>query len=111
MLKQTALAFVGEPAIAYAEDAGDLALSGALARAFDGIDDAAQQAAPRRGGLAAGTTRQFAGHTEIPIKRNAIHGSVLSLLRYSRAYSRIIKSYACRDEVQRICSHSIIEII
>jgi hypothetical protein len=77
MLKQTVLDFVGEPAIGtetYAEDAGDVALSGALVRAFDGIDDAAQQAAPRRGALAAGTTRQLAGHAEIPIKRNAIHG-------------------------------------
>jgi hypothetical protein len=92
MLKQTALHFVGEPAILaeiYAEDAGDVAIGGALARALDGIDDAAQQAAPRRGGFAAGTMRQFAGHAEIPIKRNAIHGY----------------------QVQRICSHSIIEII
>jgi hypothetical protein len=48
--------------------------AGALARALDGIDDAAQQAAPSRGGFAAGTMRQFAGHAEIPIKRNAIHG-------------------------------------
>src|SRR5262249_57011369 len=90
--KQPALAFVGEPAIgteSYAGDAHDLALDGALVRAFDGIEDAAQQAAPRRGGLAAGTTRQFAGHTEIPIKRNAIHGSVLSLLRFSHAYSSV----------------------
>src|SRR5215471_12699622 len=91
MLKQTALAFVGEPAIAYAEEAGDVALGGALVRAFDGIDDAAQQAAPRRGGLAAGTTRQLAGHTEIPIKRNAIHGWVLSiLLRYSHSYNSLL---------------------
>src|SRR5262245_38156939 len=93
MLKHTALDFVGEPAIwteTCAEDAGDVALGGALVRAFDGIDDAAQQAAPRRGGLAAGTTRQLAGHAEIPIKRNAIHGWVLSiLLRYSHSYNSL----------------------
>src|SRR5262249_53759238 len=92
MLKQTALDFVGEPAIGTetcAEDAGDVALCGSLVRAFDGIDDAAQQAAPRRGGLAAGTIRQLAGHAEIPIKRNAIHGWVLSLLlRYPHPYNR-----------------------
>ena len=48
MLKQTALDFVGEPAIGTetcAEEAGDVALDGALVRAFDrafdGIDDAA----------------------------------------------------------------------
>src|SRR5262249_50539150 len=91
MLKQAALHFVGEPVIGtetYAEDAGDVALGGALVRALDGIDDAAQQAAPRRGGLAAGTMRQFAGHAEIPKKRNAIHGWVLSiLLRYSHPYN------------------------
>jgi hypothetical protein len=91
MLKQTALDFVSEPAIGtetYAEEPSDVALGGALVRPFDGIDDAAQQAAPRRGGLAAGTTRQLAGHTEIPIKRNAIHGWVLSiLLRYSHSYN------------------------
>src|SRR5262249_56538633 len=87
MLKQTALDFVGEPAVGTetcAENASDFALGGALVRAFDGIDDAAQQAAPHGGGLAAGTTRQLAGHAEIPIKRTAIHGWVLSLvLRYS----------------------------
>jgi hypothetical protein len=52
MLKQTALDFVVKPHIGtetYAEDAGDVALGGALARALDGIDDAAQQATPRRG--------------------------------------------------------------
>jgi hypothetical protein len=94
MLKQAALNFVGEPGIGtetYAEDAGDVALGGALVRAFDGIDDAAQQAAPRKGGLAAGTTRQLAGHAEIPIKRNAIHGWVLPItLRYSHPYNRFI---------------------
>src|SRR5215813_4964850 len=96
MLKQTALAFVGEPAIGTetTEDASDVALGGALVRAFDrafdGIDDAAQQAAPRRGGLGAGTTRQLAGHAEIPIKRNAIHGWVLSILvRYSHSYNNL----------------------
>jgi|AmaraimetFIIA100_FD_contig_111_114715_length_758_multi_8_in_0_out_0_2 hypothetical protein len=72
MLKQAALHFVGEPVIGIAEtkvpgDPGDVALDGALARALDGIDDAAQQAAPSRGGFAAGTMRQFAGHAEIPI--------------------------------------------
>src|SRR5262249_29251023 len=86
MLKQTALAFVGESAIGTetcAENAGDFSLGGALVRAFDGINDAAHQAAPRRGGLAAGATRQPAAHAEIPIKRNAIHGWVLSSLKYS----------------------------
>jgi hypothetical protein len=73
IFKQATLDFVGEPAIGTetsAEEAGDVALGGTLARAFDGIDDAAQQAAPRRGGLAARTLRQLAGHAEIPIKRN-----------------------------------------
>jgi hypothetical protein len=94
MFKQAALNFVGEPVTGIAEtkvpgDPGDVALGGALVRAFDGIDDAAQQAAPRRGGLATGTTRQLAGHAEIPIKRNAIHGWVLSLLlRYPHPYNR-----------------------
>jgi hypothetical protein len=94
MLKQAALDFVSEPAIGTeirAEDADDIALSGALARPLDGIDDAAQKAAPRRGGLAAGTMRQLAGHAEISIKRNAIHGSVLSLLlRYPHPYNHFI---------------------
>src|SRR5215813_13735156 len=97
MLKQAALHFVGEPVIGTemsAEHAGDFALGGALVRAldgaFDGVDDAAQEAAPSRGGLAAGTTRQLAGHAEIPIKRNAIHGWVLSiLLRYSHSYNSL----------------------
>src|SRR5262245_24771639 len=79
MFKQAALNFVGEPVTGIAEtkvpgDSGDVALRGALARALDGIDDAAQQAAPSRGGFAAGTMRQFAGHAEIPIERNTIHG-------------------------------------
>jgi hypothetical protein len=80
MLKQTALNFVGEPVIGTetAKDTGDFAIGGALARALDSIEDAAQKAAPRTGGLAAGTMRQFAGHAEIPIKRNANHGWVLS---------------------------------
>src|SRR5215470_3088530 len=93
MLKRTAFHFVGERTIGTetcAEKASDFALGGALPRALDGIDDAAQQAAPHRGGLAAGTTRQLAGHAEIPIKRNAIHGWVLSiLLKYSHSYSRL----------------------
>ncbi|MFY9838397.1 MAG: hypothetical protein WAK55_18390 [Xanthobacteraceae bacterium] len=58
MLKQTALDFVGEPVIGtetYAEDTGNVALGGALARALDGIDDAAQQPALREVGLPAGT--------------------------------------------------------
>jgi hypothetical protein len=70
MLKQAALHFVGEPVIGTemsAEHASDFAIGGALPRALDGIDDAAQQAAPSRGGFAAGTMRQFAGHAEIPI--------------------------------------------
>src|SRR5262249_34985228 len=98
MLKQTALDFVGEPVIGTemsAEHAGDFALGGALPRALDGaldgIDDATQQAAPGRGGLAAGAMRQFAGHAEITKKRNAIHGWVLSLLlRYPHPYNRFI---------------------
>src|SRR5262249_18798631 len=115
MLKQTALAFVGEPAIgteSYAGDAGDVALDGALVRAFDSIDDAAQQAAPRRGWLGAGTTRQLTSDVEIPIKRNATHGWTLStLLRYSHLSNDRTYLYAYIHEVQRICSHSIIEII
>jgi hypothetical protein len=94
MLKQAALHFVGEPVIGTemsAEHASDFAIGGALPRALDGIDDAAQQAAPSRGGVAAGTMRQFAGHAEIPIKRNANHGWILSiLLRYSHSYSASI---------------------
>jgi hypothetical protein len=80
MLKQAALHFVCEPIIGTetAKDASDFALGGALARALDGaldsIEDAAQKAAPRRGGLAAATMRQLAGHAEIPIERNAVHG-------------------------------------
>src|SRR5262249_39322844 len=105
MLKQAALHFVGEPVIGTemsAEHAGDFALGGALARALDGaldgIDDAAQKAASRRGGLAAGTMRQFAGHAEIPIKRNAIHGWVLSLLlRYPHPYNRFIPNLVLVD--------------
>ena len=47
MLKQTALDFVGKPTTGIAEtkvpgDPGDVALDGALVRAFDGIDDAAR---------------------------------------------------------------------
>jgi hypothetical protein len=89
MLKQAALHFVGEPVIGTesAEHAGDLAIGGALARALDSIEDAAQQAAPRTGGLDAGTMRRFAGQAEIPIKRNASHGWVLSMLRYSHSYN------------------------
>src|SRR5262249_8861388 len=90
MLKHAALHFVGEPVIGAeaANDAGDFAIGGALPRALDGIDDAAQQAAPSRGGFAAGTMRQFAGQAEIPIKRNVSHGWVLSLLlRYSHSYN------------------------
>jgi hypothetical protein len=74
MLKQAALHFVGKPVIGTemsAERAGDLAIGGALARALDSIDDQAQQAAPRG---AAGTMRQFAGHAEIPMEWNTIHG-------------------------------------
>jgi hypothetical protein len=73
MLEQPALHLVGEPRIGVAEmstdDAGDLAVGGALAPLRDGIDGAAQKAAPRRGGLAAGTAREFAGRAEIPIER------------------------------------------
>src|SRR6516164_8918158 len=93
MFKQAALDFIGEPVTGIAEtkvpgDPDDVALGGTLARALDGIHDAAQQAPPRRGGLAAGTMRQLAGHAEIPIKRNAIHGWVLSLLlRYPHPYN------------------------
>jgi hypothetical protein len=91
MLKQAALHFVGKPVIGTemsTEHAGDLAIGGALARALDGVDDEAQQAAPRGNALAAGTMRQFAGHAEIPIKRNANHGCILSmLLRYSHSYN------------------------
>src|SRR5262245_31271238 len=101
MLKQTALDFVGEPVIGTemsAEHAGDFALSGTLARALDGSDDATQQAAPSRGGFAAGAMRQFAGHAEIPIKRNAIHGWVLSLLlRYPHPYNRFIANLMLVD--------------
>jgi hypothetical protein len=89
MLKQAALDFVGEPAIGTetsAEEAGDVALGGTLARALDGIDNAAQKAALGRSGFAARTLRQLGGHAEIPIKRNAIHGWNLSvLLRYFHA--------------------------
>jgi hypothetical protein len=79
MFKQAALNFVGEPATGIAEtkvpgDPGDVALDGALVRQRNGIDDAAQKAALRTGGLAAGRMRQFAGDAEIAIKRNAIHG-------------------------------------
>jgi hypothetical protein len=76
MLKHAALHFVGEPVIGTeaANDAGDFAIGGALARALDSIEDAAQKAALRTGGLAAGRMRQFAGDAEIAIKRNAIHG-------------------------------------
>jgi hypothetical protein len=76
MLKHAAFHFVGEPVIGTeaANDAGDFAIGGALARALDSIEDAAQNAALRRGGLVAGTMSQLAGHAEIPIKRNAIHG-------------------------------------
>jgi hypothetical protein len=89
MLKQAALHFVGEPVTGTempAEHAGDLAIGGALARALDGVDDEAQQAAPRGNALTAGTMRQFAGYAEIPIKRNANHGCILSMfLRYSHS--------------------------
>jgi hypothetical protein len=76
MLKHAAFHFVGEPVIGTeaANDAGDFAIGGALARALDSIEDAAQKAALRTGGLAAGRMRQFAGDAEIAIKRNAIHG-------------------------------------
>jgi hypothetical protein len=77
MLKQAALHFVGKPVIGTemsAERAGDLAIGGALARALDSIDDQAQQAAPRGNALAAGTMRLFAGHAEIPMEWNTIHG-------------------------------------
>src|SRR5262245_41178724 len=96
MFKKAALDFVGEPAIGIAEtkvpgDPGDVALRGALARALDGIDDAAQQAAPSRGGFAARTLRQLGGHAEIPIERNAVHGWDLSvLLRYFHAYGCLL---------------------
>jgi hypothetical protein len=81
MLKQAALHFVGEPVIGTeaANYAGDFAIGGALARALDSVEDAAQKAGPSRGGFAAGTMLQFAGHAEIPIKRNADHGWVLSI--------------------------------
>jgi len=65
MFKKAALDFVGEPAIGTetsAEEAGDVALGGTLARALDGIDNAAQKAALRRSGLAGRTLRQLAGH-------------------------------------------------
>jgi hypothetical protein len=85
MFKKAALDFVGESAIGTetetsAEEAGDVALGGTLARALDGIDNAAQKAA----------LRQLAAHAEIPIKRNAIHGWDLSLLRYSHAYGFLL---------------------
>jgi hypothetical protein len=95
MLKHAALHFVGEPVIGTeaANDAGDFAIGGALARALDSIEDAAQKAGPRMGGLAAGTMRQLADHAQIPIKRNAIHGGLLSvLLRYFHAYSWLFVS-------------------
>jgi hypothetical protein len=91
MFKQAALNFVGEPAILaeiYAEDAGDVAIGGALARALDA--STTRRSRPRRAGAGSprGTTRQFAGHAEIPIKRNADHGWVLStLLRYSHSHN------------------------
>jgi hypothetical protein len=92
MLKQAALHFIGEPAIGTetsAEDASDLALDGALARALDGVEDPAQKAAPEGGGLAAGMLRQLAGGAEIPIERNAIHGwgPQTLLLKYSHLYN------------------------
>jgi hypothetical protein len=93
MLKQAALHFVCEPIIGTetAKDAGDFAIGGALARALDSIEDAAQKAAPRRGGLAAATMRQLADHAEIPIERNAVHGWDLSvLLRYSHVYGCLL---------------------
>src|SRR5579863_8307882 len=50
--KQTALSFVGEPVTRIeTQDPGDVALGGALARALDGIDDAAQKAALREARL------------------------------------------------------------
>src|SRR5262249_34476231 len=104
MLKKAALDFVGEPVTGIAEtkvpgDPGDVALGRALARALDGIDNAAQKAAPRRGGLAARTLRQLAGHAEISIKRNAIHGWVpsLLLLRYSHPYNHFIANLVLVD--------------
>ena len=60
MFKQTALNFVGEPATGIAVtkvpgDPGDFAIGRALARALDGIDDAAQKATLREARLSAGT--------------------------------------------------------
>ena len=49
MFEQAALNFVGEPGTGMVEtkSPGDVALDGALARQLNGIDDAAQKAAPR----------------------------------------------------------------
>jgi hypothetical protein len=96
MFKKAALDFVGEPVTGIAEtkvpgDPGDVALGGTLARALDGIDNAAQKAALRRSGLAARTLRQLGGHAEIPRERNAVHGWDLSvLLRYFHAYGCLL---------------------
>jgi hypothetical protein len=94
MFKQAALHFVGEPIIGTeaANDAGDFAIGGALARALDSIEDAAQKTGPRMGGLAAGTMRQLADHAQIAIKRNANHGWILSIsLRYSHSYNASLR--------------------
>jgi hypothetical protein len=77
MLKQAALHFVAQAAIAAetsADDAGDLALGGALARALDGVDDTAHKAAWRGGGLVAAAMDHLAGDAEIAMKRDANHG-------------------------------------
>jgi hypothetical protein len=92
MLEQTALHFVGESVIGTeaANNAGNFAFGGALPRALDGVEDAAQQARPSRGGFAAGTMLQFADPAEIPVKRNANHGWILSIpLRYSHSFNAL----------------------
>jgi len=57
MFKQAALDCVGQPAVGIGEtkDPGDVSLDGTLARQRNGIDDAAQEAAPREARLAART--------------------------------------------------------
>jgi hypothetical protein len=76
IFKQAALSFVGESAIWIAEtkDPGDVALDGALMRQLNGIDDAAQKAAPSAAMRSARTTYRRAARGEIPMERNAIHG-------------------------------------
>jgi hypothetical protein len=59
MLKQAAFTCVVEPATGIAETKGpgDIAFDGALVRQLNGIDDAAQKAAPRDDRLSARTMR------------------------------------------------------